>query len=67
MKQRVLLAVVVVLAAGIVQAQDAGLHGVLDLTYQSKYIWRGFDLFGDKSAIQPSIDLDLYGTRGMQK
>ncbi len=63
MKHRVLLAIVVMLAAtGIVQAQDAGLHGVIDMTYQSKYIWRGFDLFGDKSGFQPSIDLDLYGS-----
>ena len=28
----------------------------------SKYVWRGFDIYNDKSAIQPSIDLDLYGT-----
>lgn len=62
MKKRVLLAVVVVAtAAGFVQAQD-GLHGVIDLTYQSKYIWRGFDVYNDKSAFQPTVDLDLYGT-----
>lgn len=48
--------------AGFVQAQEGELHGVIDVTYQSKYIWRGFDVYNDKSAIQPSIDLDLYGT-----
>lgn len=64
MNRRVVLVSLVVLlgAAGLVKAQEGELHGVIDLTFQSKYIWRGFDIFRDKSAIQPSIDLDLYGT-----
>ena len=63
MKKGSLLVVVILLGiAGFVQAQDAELHGVIDVTYQSKYVWRGFDIYGDKSAIQPAIDLDLYGT-----
>lgn len=63
MKQVVLSAVVLLLAAaGPVQAREGKLHGVIDLTYQSKYVWRGFDVYGDKSAIQPAIDLDLFGT-----
>jgi len=63
MEKRVLVAVVIVLAAGgLAQAQDGDLHGVLDLTYQSKYLWRGIDVYGDKSAVQPSLTLDLYGT-----
>jgi len=62
-KKGILLTVVILLsAAGLAQALEGELHGVLDFTYQSKYIWRGFDVYGDKSAIQPSIDLDLYGT-----
>jgi hypothetical protein len=62
-KQGVLLAVVVLFCVvGFAQAQDSGLHGSVDLTYQSKYIWRGFDVYGDKSALQPSLDLDLFGT-----
>ncbi|UCF85033.1 MAG: hypothetical protein JSV50_05210 [Desulfobacteraceae bacterium] len=61
-KEGILLTIVVVLsAAGFAHAQDE-IHGVADLTYQSKYIWRGFDIFGDKSAIQPSVNLDLFGT-----
>jgi len=48
--------------SGFLAAQTEELHGTVDLTYQSKYIWRGFDIFGDKSAIQPSVDIDLYGT-----
>ncbi len=63
MKQIVLLAAIVLMAAsGLVQAQEGELHGVLDFTYQSKYLWRGIDVYDDKSAIQPSVNLDLYGT-----
>jgi hypothetical protein len=62
-KQGILLAAVVLFCAvGFAQAQDSELHGSVDLTYQSKYIWRGFDIYGDKSAMQPSLDLDLFGT-----
>jgi hypothetical protein len=62
-KQGFLLAAVVVFCAmGFAQAQDPELHGSFDLTYQSKYIWRGFDVYNDKSAVQPSLDLDLFGT-----
>lgn len=62
MKQKVLLAAIVVLAAtALVQAQEE-LHGSVELTYQSKYVWRGFDIYGDKSAVQPALNLDLYGT-----
>jgi len=63
MKQVFLTEIVLLLAAaGPVQAQEGELHGVIELTYQSKYVWRGFDVYGDKSAIQPAIDLDLFGT-----
>ena len=62
-KKGILLTVVILLsAAGLVRAQEGELSGTIDVTYLSKYIWRGFDVYGDKSAIQPSIDLDLYGT-----
>jgi hypothetical protein len=62
-KQGILLAAVVLFCSmGIAQAQDSELHGSVDLTYQSMYIWRGFDIYGDKSAMQPSLDLDLFGT-----
>lgn len=62
-KKGILLAAVVLLGTtGLVQAQQGELHGTIDVTYLSKYVWRGFDVYGDKSAIQPSIDLDLFGT-----
>ncbi|MHC4482703.1 MAG: hypothetical protein ACYSW4_04065 [Planctomycetota bacterium] len=58
-----LIAVVLLSTAGLVQAQEGQLSGTIDVTYKSSYIWRGFDYYADDhSAIQPSIDLDLYGT-----
>jgi len=63
MKKQVLLtAAILLLAAGFAQAQNDDLHGAVGITYDSKYIWRGFDIYGDKSAIHPFIDLDLYNT-----
>ncbi len=62
MKKKVLFAAIVLLmTTALVQAQDE-LHGSIDVTYQSKYMWRGIDVYGDKSAIQPTVMLDLYGT-----
>ena len=62
-KKAILLTAVIVFASlSVVQAQEGELHGTIDVTYLSKYVWRGFDIYNDKSAIQPSIDLDLYGT-----
>ncbi len=34
----------------------------VDFTYATKYIWRGFDLFDDKAALHPSVNLDLWGS-----
>lgn len=64
MKRRaVFLASVILLSAvGLVRAQQGELHGLIDVTFQSRYIWRGFDMYGDKSAIQSAVDLDLFGT-----
>jgi uncharacterized protein (TIGR02001 family) len=39
--------------------QDMGV--TVDVTYVSKYIWRGFDLYDDKGAVQPSVSVDLGG------
>jgi hypothetical protein len=63
MKRVILMAAVCLFAAtGLVRAEVGELSGTIDLTFQSKYIWRGFDVYGDKSAIQASIDLDLFGS-----
>jgi hypothetical protein len=57
-----LIAVILLSTAGLVHAQKGELTGSVDVTYLSKFVWRGFDIYDDKSAIHPSIDLDLYGT-----
>lgn len=64
MKKLVLTMMLVLLCtSGIVSAQDGELHGTIDATYVSRYIWRGYDAYGDNhSAFQPSVDLDLFGT-----
>jgi hypothetical protein len=63
-KEEVLLAAVILLAASaFAQAQENKLGATVDFTYASRYIWRGFDLYhNNDGAIQPSIDVDLYGT-----
>jgi len=60
----ILISVVILLSTtGFTHGQEGELHGSLDITYLSSYIWRGFDYYrDDHSAIQPSITLDLYGT-----
>ena len=67
MKKKLLLSAVVVVvclcgAVALAQEQKGDLHGVVDVTYQSKYVWRGFNVYGHTSAFQPSVDLDLFGT-----
>jgi uncharacterized protein (TIGR02001 family) len=63
MKKGLLVIVTIILAmTGMAKAQDADLHGSFNLTYQSKYVWRGFDIYDDKSAVQTSLDLDLFGS-----
>ncbi len=57
-----LIAVILLSTAGLAQAQEGELSGTVGITYLSKYVWRGFDVYGDKSAIQPAVNLDLYGT-----
>lgn len=60
MKKRILATAVVLAAMGAAaQAQDADLHGYVDVTFSGKYVWRGFDIFDDKSAIHPGVDLSL--------
>ena len=56
---------VLLCAASVAQAQqadEARLGVDLDLTWVSKYIWHGFDLFADKAAFQPSVNIDLWGS-----
>ncbi|MHC4124048.1 MAG: TorF family putative porin [Planctomycetota bacterium] len=64
MKRGILLITVVLMClAGMALAEEGKLSGTIDVTYVSRYIFRGIDTYReDHSAIQPSINLDLYGT-----
>ena len=33
------------------------IKGTLDMSFTTRYVWRGFNVYGSKSAIHPSIDL----------
>lgn len=63
-KKAILLTVVILFSAGpLVQAQEGGLSGTLDLTYKSKYIWRGYDWFDDDhSALQLGANINICDT-----
>jgi len=60
--KKVIMLTAVILLSTTAFAQEGELSGTVDLTFLSQYIWRGLEIYGAKSAIQPSIDLDLYGT-----
>jgi hypothetical protein len=38
------------------------LHGSVGVSLDSKYLWRGFDLYDDKSAVRLDTDLSLFDT-----
>ena len=62
MKKVILLTAVILLSATTFAQAQGELTGTVDVTYLSQYIWRGFNMYRNQSAIQPSINLDLYGT-----
>ena len=41
---------------------EGELHGTVEVGLQSQYIWRGFEVYGTRSALQASVDLDLFQT-----
>ena len=58
-----LIAAVIFTAVGLATAADNKLDISIDATYVSRYIWRGTDTYpNNHSAIQPSVDIDFYGT-----
>jgi len=56
-KQLLIGAVIVLIAVSLGYAQEPEIKGTASLTYTSKYVWRGFSVFGSKSAIHPMVDL----------
>ena len=58
MKKAMLLSTVILLVfMSLGYAQEPQIQGKFDLTYSSKYVWRGFNVYGSKSAIHPTLDL----------
>lgn len=43
-------------------AEGKNLAVTLDTTLVSKYIWRGYDIYDDDPAFQPSVDIGLFDT-----
>jgi hypothetical protein len=41
---------------------DKNLHGAIGTIFTSKYIWRGFEVYGSKTAIHPYVNVDLFGS-----
>lgn len=66
MKKWILLVVAVLAVLGSVataqeQVETPALKTTLDVSYVSRYMWRGYDAYAnDHSAIQPSLDIDLF-------
>lgn len=59
-----IMGIVAAVAVSTVNAQPVAVTGV-SADYTSKYIWRGFNLFGSKGAFQPSVDMALMGDSGL--
>jgi len=63
MKKWILLVVFVLLGwTGCLLAATDELHGVTGVEWSSKYLWRGFEVYGSRPTIHPFVDLDLFGT-----
>ena len=67
MKTKILAIAIMLLVVGSMaqaQAPEPELNGWAELTFSSKYVWRGFDIYDDKSAVHPAVDLN-YGGLGI--
>jgi hypothetical protein len=63
MKKGILVGVLLLLGwTGSLLAETGELHGVVGAEYTSKYVWRGFEVYGSRSTTHPFVDLDLLGT-----
>lgn len=62
MKKLMLMLLAVFVIVPISSAMDTPVGEVvfdLDATWNTKYLWRGFDLLDDKAAFQPSVNMDF--------
>jgi hypothetical protein len=63
--KKLLLLIIIVAAAGVSMAAepDPQLHGTISVDFATRFIWRGYDAYAQNhTAIQPSVDVDLFGT-----
>ncbi len=59
----ILITIIAACSMSVAAESDGELHGTFDVSYISRFIWRGYDAYGQNhSAFQPSVDLDLFGT-----
>jgi hypothetical protein len=49
-------------ADDILQEESGSLQATVGVTWDSKYIWRGFDIFDDESVTHMMVDLNLWNT-----
>ncbi|MFB0525719.1 MAG: hypothetical protein ACETVZ_09255 [Phycisphaerae bacterium] len=62
--KRLLFCVILILLsmAKLAQTRENNLGLTLDITYVSKYMDKGFDVYDDHGAIKSGIDIDVYGS-----
>lgn len=56
-KQLLMGAAVLLIVVSLGYAQEPEIKGTASLTFTGKYVWRGFNVFGAKSAVHPMVDL----------
>ncbi len=61
-KQLLMGALVFLIVVSLGYAQEPEVKGTASLTFTGKYVWRGFNVYGDKSAIHPMVDLFMPST-----
>jgi len=60
--KKLMLAALLLVASGAAWAAEGKLGVDVDLTWASKFIWRGIDMGDNKAAFQPSVNFDLWGS-----
>jgi len=61
-KQLLIGAVILSIMATLSFAQEPEIKGTASLTFTSKYVWRGFNVYGSQSAVHPMVDLFMPST-----
>lgn len=62
MKKSTILVILAVMATFTAVGAAEDLGATLEVATMSKYMWRGFDRYDNKGAVNTSVDLDLFGS-----